>query len=111
MGIHFLSKGPIHQISGGYLYNRYLVQHLRAKHLDVTYHPDTSALAHVRSQDILIVDSLTLADSPRRLLGTPADLVLLLHVVPEAESLGEDGEETLAALYRRSRVVVTGNST
>jgi glycosyltransferase involved in cell wall biosynthesis len=111
MGFHFLSKGPIDQISGGYLYNRYLVEHLRGAGIEVTYHPSAAELGQIGTRDVLIVDSLALDDSAGKLLTVPAHIVLLLHVVPDAAALGEHGESVLAALYRRARVVVTGNST
>ena len=37
MRMQFLSKGSADQTSGGYLYNRYLVEHLRSAGVDVEY--------------------------------------------------------------------------
>jgi len=111
MRIHFLSQGPIDQISGGYLYNRYLVEHLTSEGLEPTYHermPDGESLM---KGDVLIVDGIVLPALARRLLPVRADLVLLLHVVPEADAAGGVGEDVLTSLLRRSRVVVTGDST
>ncbi|MEQ1856283.1 MAG: glycosyltransferase family 4 protein [Longimicrobiales bacterium] len=111
MSIHFLSKGPIDQISGGYLYNRYLVEHLRSAGLDVTYHASIGDLDAIADQEVVIIDGLVLPDLAPRLLEVGGRLVLLLHVVPEPQAV--EGREVLAvdALYRRSRVVVTGDST
>lgn len=111
MRIHFLSKGPIDQISGGYLYNRYLVEHLRAASLDVTYHASIGDLEPLSDRDVVIVDGLVLPDSAPKMLDLRARLILLLHVVPESQAFGLRGEAVLGALYRRSRVVVTGDST
>jgi glycosyltransferase involved in cell wall biosynthesis len=110
MRIHVVSKGPLEQISGGYLYNKYLVEHLRERELAVRYHPDGTGLATASERDVVIVDSLVLADLATQLLTVPARLVLLLHMAPDPRALGADGACLLAALYRRSRVVVTGNS-
>src|SRR5688572_7373042 len=111
MRLHFLSKGPIEQISGGYLYNKYLVDYLRGVGMTVRYHPGAAELKDIDVHDVLIVDSLALLSAARELLTVRADIVLLLHVVPDPAALGSRGETVLAALYRRSRVVVTGNST
>lgn len=99
------------QVSGGYLYNRYLVEQLRSAGFDVTYHAHAGVIERAGASDVLIVDSLVLPQIAARLLAVPAQLVLLLHVVPDPRPLGTSGERLLAALYRRSRVVVTGNST
>ena len=69
------------------------------------------ALPRCEPTDVVIVDSLAIADAAVRLLSSPAMLVLLLHVVPDWRDIGLDGSDVLAALYRRSRIVVTGDST
>jgi glycosyltransferase involved in cell wall biosynthesis len=111
MRIHFLSRGPFDQISGGYLYNRYLVEHLRSARLDVTYHPAMFDLGSLTDRDVLIVDGLVLPRTAPWLMDVSATLVLLLHVVPNPEELGAHGDRVLGALYRRSRLVVTGDTT
>jgi glycosyltransferase involved in cell wall biosynthesis len=111
MRIQFVSKGPVEQISGGYLYNRYLIEHLRQTRTEVIYHASVTDLRHFSSDDVVVVDSLVIAEAAPRLLTLPRKLVLLLHVLPDARAIGGDGEALLDALYRRSRVVVTGNST
>jgi glycosyltransferase involved in cell wall biosynthesis len=111
MHIHFLSKGPIDQVSGGFLYNRYLVEELRGAGMDLSYHATTAEIDRAEERDVVIVDSLALLEAAVPLLTLRARLVLLLHVVPDSEALGTNGAGTLAALYRRARVVVTGNST
>jgi glycosyltransferase involved in cell wall biosynthesis len=111
MSIHFLSRGPAEQISGGYLYNNYLMAHLRRAGLDVVYHPDPPNLREVDTADIVIVDSLVIGETATRLLPISAKLLLLLHVVPNCCELGRDGPRILAALCRRARVVVTGDNT
>ncbi len=111
MRIHFLSKGPIDQISGGYLYNRYLVEHLSSAGLHVVYHASIDDLGPLTARDVVIIDGLVLSELAPRLVDVRADLVLLLHVVPEPSELGDRGERVLGNLYRRSRVVVTGDTT
>jgi glycosyltransferase involved in cell wall biosynthesis len=105
MSIRLLSRGSPDQVSGGYLYNKYLMQHLREAGLDVTYHAEPSAIERFGDNDTVIVDSLVVGAMARRLLTSNANLILLLHVIPQ-------GDETVVeALYRRSRIVVTGDST
>jgi glycosyltransferase involved in cell wall biosynthesis len=111
MRIHFLSRGPIDQISGGYLYNRYLIEHMRSAGLDVTYHASMPDLGRLTDRDLLVVDGLVLPYLAPWLLEARANLILLLHVVPEAQSSGGRGELVMGDLYRRSRVVVTGDTT
>ena len=53
----------------------------------------------------MIVDSLVIAATAERLLSARANVVLLLHMIPEGD------ESLIEALYRRSRIVVTGDST
>ncbi len=111
MRIHFLSRGSIDQISGGYLYNRYLVEYMRSAGFAVTYHASAQGIAAASHLDVLIVDGMVLPNLASQLLDLPAQLILLLHVVPELQALGAEEERVLGDLYRRSRVVVTGNST
>jgi glycosyltransferase involved in cell wall biosynthesis len=111
MTIRLLSSGSADQVSGGYLYNRYLMEYMRRAGVEVVYHADSCAVEQFAAEDIVIVDSLVIADVVERLLATSAHLVLLLHVVPECDRMGADGESLLETLYRRSRIVVTGDST
>jgi glycosyltransferase involved in cell wall biosynthesis len=111
MSIRFLSKGPAEQISGGYLYNKYLMDYLRRAGMDVRYHPDWSELGGIDATDTVIVDSLVIPATAVELLSLPAKLILLLHVVPDGGAAGPDREAAVRSLYRRSRVVVTGDST
>jgi glycosyltransferase involved in cell wall biosynthesis len=107
MTIRFLSRGPLEQISGGYLYNKYVIAQLRRAGADVVYHGGPYDVGSIRCDDVVIVDSLVIDDVAARLMSVAASIVLLLHVVP---SCGErDG--AFAALCRRSRVVVTGTET
>jgi glycosyltransferase involved in cell wall biosynthesis len=110
MRIRFLSSGPIDQISGGYLYNKYLVEHLRQAGLDVFYHADVAGLTQTDERDVVIADSIALPGSLTHLLEARACIVLLLHVVPDPWVVAPSEPQRLTALYRRSRVVVTGNS-
>lgn len=105
MGIRLVSRGSPDQVSGGYLYNKYLMTHLRHAGLDVTYHAAAETIAQFAAHDTVIVDSLVAAEIAERLSPSPAKSILLLHMVPEGD------ESRLEALYRRSRIVVTGDST
>jgi glycosyltransferase involved in cell wall biosynthesis len=111
MTIRLLSKGAADQVSGGYLYNRYLIEQLRLGGVDVEYHGDPKEIEQFTADDTVIVDSLVLAETLEPLLATSAKLILLLHVVPECGRVGADGTALLESLYRRSRIVVTGDST
>jgi len=110
MRVRFLSKGSCDQISGGYLYNKYLMAQLRAANVEVRYH-GTPANLDTTADDVLIVDGLALGAGAEHLLKVPSKLVLLLHVEPDPQSLGDDGDELLAHLYRRARIVATGEQT
>lgn len=110
MRIRFVSRGPIDQISGGYLYNRYLVRHLRHVGIELSYHAGIDGLAAADEDDVVIVDSIALPESLTHLLDLPARVVLLLHVVPDPRLVAPEGSQLLTALYDRSRVVVTGDS-
>lgn len=103
MRVRFHSKGPPDQVSGGYIYNKYLIEYLRHAGISLTYHPNPSDFAHVDKDDIVIVDSIVMAEMATRLLSVSAELILLLHVLPNWDVLGP--------LCKRSRVVVTGEST
>lgn len=105
MNIRLLSRGSPDQVSGGYLYNKYLLQHLRHEGLNVTYHADPSDIPRFAADDTVIVDSLVVAEAAERLLPATADVILLLHMIPDGD------ESVIEALYRRSRIVVTGDST
>jgi glycosyltransferase involved in cell wall biosynthesis len=86
------------------------MEHLRRAGVEVVYHCDSSSIEQFEAGDTVIVDSLIIPDAIDRLLATSADLILLLHVVPECDREA-NGEPLLEALYRRSRIVVTGDST
>jgi glycosyltransferase involved in cell wall biosynthesis len=111
MRVRFLSKGSPEQVSGGYIYNRYLIEYLRQAGIDITYHSDPNDLACIDAADIVIVDSLVIAEVASRLLPTSAELVLLLHGVPNFSAFDADGRNVLESLCRRSRLVVTGDNT
>ncbi|HSG63734.1 MAG TPA: hypothetical protein VLD39_01995, partial [Gammaproteobacteria bacterium] len=111
MCIRLLSRGPLEQISGGYLYNRYLIEFLREAGADVAYHgvpPDPRSLV---ASDVLVVDSLVVGEMATRLLTSPAEIVLLLHMLPDMAGPGSAGRALFEALCRRSRLIVTGKST
>jgi glycosyltransferase involved in cell wall biosynthesis len=92
-------------VSGGYLYNRYLMDYLRRAGLKVTYHAEPKDVERFDGDDTVIVDSLVIGSTAEKLLRSKSNLILLLHMIPDgAESLIE-------ALCRRSRIVVTGDST
>ena len=105
MSIRLLSRGSPDQVSGGYLYNKYLLEHLRLAGHDVVYHADANGIEDFAAGDIVIVDSLVIASTAERLLSAAANVILLLHMIPEGDG------PLIEALYRRSRIVVTGDST
>jgi glycosyltransferase involved in cell wall biosynthesis len=111
MRVRFLSKGPPDQVSGGYLYNKYLIEYLREAGVSLTYHPDPYDFASVDKGDIVIVDSIVMAEMATRLLSVSAQLILLLHVLPDFSRAKSIGSDVIDSLYRRSRVVVTGETT
>ena len=111
MSIRFLSRGPLDQISGGYLYNKYLIEQLHQAGIEVVYHASAAELKALDPSDIVIVDSLVIGETAARLLSISSEIVLLLHVVPPSRELGFDAEAVLSALCRRARLIVTGDDT
>ena len=107
MSIRFLSEGPLAQVSGGYLYNRYLIEQLRRSGADTRYYEKPPELEKFDASDIVVVDSLIVDRLADRLLRTPARVLLLLHVVPSFS--GSAG--LLNSLSERAEVVVTGERT
>jgi glycosyltransferase involved in cell wall biosynthesis len=87
------------------------MQQLRTGGVSVEYHGDPHEIERFTADDIVVVDSLVIPDALERLLATRAEVILLLHVVPECSAGRVDGTALLEALYRRSRIVVTGDST
>ena len=110
MNIRFLSKGSPDQISGGYLYNKYLLDYLRQKGIAVSYEPDATVTG-IGAADIVVVDSIVLDQIAAELLSIPAELVLLLHMVPRFPTGDSKATATLRSLCRRACLVVTGEST
>jgi len=113
MIIHFLGKGPANQISGGYLYNHYVLDYLAAVGYSVRYHEDSTRLDVIDGNDCVIVDSLVLYESAEVLLTMACRTVLLLHVVPDTSKSPSKHitikPGVLESLYARSLIVVTGN--
>jgi len=98
------------QVSGGYLYNRYLVKHLRQTGIEVSYHAGIDGLED-DDRGLLIVDSIALPEALNHLLCLRARIVLLLHIAPDPRLVAPARPKRLTALYCRSRIVVTGDST
>lgn len=111
MKLRFISRGPANQISGGYLYNRYLMEYLRGQGLEVVYHQAMPDCREIGPGEIVIVDSLVLPETAPRLLPIARQLVLLLHVVPRDRGTRSDSRSALRSLCRQARVVVTGDNT
>jgi glycosyltransferase involved in cell wall biosynthesis len=111
MKLQFLSKGPPGQVSGGYLYNRYLIDYLQRAGVDVTYHSSPPDLMRIRSTDVIVVDSLVLGELAAQLLSLRARLILLLHLVPDFASYSAMTAFNMRCLLQRSKVIVTGAHT
>ena len=64
MQIHFFNKGSLEQISGGHLYNKYLIQQLQGLGYKVVYYavdqhiPVDQFLQSAKVNDVIVVDSL-----------------------------------------------------
>lgn len=111
MRVQFLSKGPPDQVSGGYLYNAYLIDYLRRSGLDVSYHASPPDLTRMHSTDVCIVDSLVLGELAAWLLPSKSRLVPLLHLVPNFAGYSSATAAHVRSLLERSQVVVTGAHT
>lgn len=99
MRVQFLSRGPIDQVSGGYLYNRKVLTYLEQQGVAVDYCPDPARLCDARG--VVIADSLIVDDNLERLLALDKP-ALLMHGVPAAVNAEMD------SLLRRARIVTTG---
>ena len=60
MIVHLLSRGPISQVSGGYLYNRSVLNHLRVAGYSTRYHGNSENLGAIAGEDCIIADGLVL---------------------------------------------------
>ena len=109
MSIQFYNKGNPEQISGGYLYNKYLLAHLRELGVNVEYLSEPK-----RSSDtqFIVVDSLMIYELADFLLQTSLPIILLIHLPPDVFLNLEDKEtanqKILAQIYAKSHIVVTG---
>jgi len=112
MIVHFLGKGSADQISGGYLYNRYVLDYLVTAGYSVRYHEDSTCLDAINGKDCIIVDSLVLAEMAEILLSMTCRTVLLLHVIPDTSTpllkRRAIEPEVFESLCAQSLVVVTG---
>ncbi len=113
MRIHFVSKGPESQVSGGYRYNSQLISYLSGLGNEVVYHADCSNLEAIATEDVVVLDGLVLESAAVRLASLTRRIVLLLHMRPEL-LLGRDDatglrRTTLEELLARSVIVVTSD--
>lgn len=115
MRVHFLSGGPADQVSGGFLYNRFILEHLERIGHDLRYHATPADLHRIAARDIIVVDGIVLPELAAILLSLRCPIILLLHVAPGISvrppfSIAR-ASDALEALYARSRIVVTGGDT
>jgi glycosyltransferase involved in cell wall biosynthesis len=115
MRVHFLSSGPADQTSGGFLYNRFILEHIEQIGHDVRYHGSPAGLHRVVSRDIIVVDGIVLPELADSLVSLPCPIVLLLHLAPGMSVRPPftiaAASDALESLYARSRIVVTGSDT
>jgi glycosyltransferase involved in cell wall biosynthesis len=103
--VEFFSKGPVDQVSGGFLYNRKLIEYLRKSGICVEYQDDPALLETPAVDRLVIIDSLVLASAAAHLSGSPLRPALLLHMLPPGTG------QSFSDLLLRSHVVVTGEIT
>lgn len=108
MQINFFSSGSIEQISGGFIYNRHIIEYLRAHNVGVSYCSNPESLSEAGEGTMAIIDSLIIPDSIDQLLQLPSQTLLLMHM-----RFADDFANTsdFAALVRKSHLVVTGEHT
>jgi len=88
MTIHFLNPGSIDQISGGYLYNKYLISELRKKDIDLQLFEVNSLEYYLElaadKADFIIIDSLLVFKSIKYLvyLIQKSRTIALVHLAP-----------------------------
>jgi len=132
--IHFASPGPLDQPTGGYRYDKRILDRLERKHVDCVRHelpgqfpePDAAALDAagrlwdgLGPSDLLVVDGLALPAFENAVLhaGSGPRLVVLVHhpvcletgLSPEAAAQWRRREAAL--LQAADRVLVTSRST
>ncbi len=115
MLIEFISHGPPGQISGGYIYNQYILDFLRTTGKQVRFRDIQNDSGVEGSADIVVVDSIALKHVLRA-LGPVADrTVLLMHFVPEwlALALKKSSRDVLEIrqIFETTHIVVTGRRT
>ena len=115
MIVHLLSRGPISQVSGGYLYNRSVLNHLRVAGYSTRYHGNSENLGAIAGEDCIVADGLVLNEFVDYLIASPCRIVLLLHTFPDSFGRSRTPSafvpENLSDLFSKSLVVVTGSRT
>lgn len=111
MTIQFYNKGNPEQISGGYLYNKYIIATLEQLGAKVEYlnHPEEAKETAI---DIIVIDSLMIYELEVFILETDIPIVLLMHLPPdvflELEEKTIREKEALKQIYKKSSIIVTG---
>ncbi len=109
MNIQFYNKGNPEQISGGYLYNKYLLAELNQLGVKVEYLsvPKVSA-----KTQLIVIDSLMIYELASFILQTTLPVVLLIHLPPtiflDLEAKSAPKRTMLRRIYTKSHIVVTG---
>ncbi len=117
MFVHFLNPGSIDQISGGYLYNKFLLEQLKEEDFDLELfelHDLTDYLKQVeRSQpDIIIIDSLLLFKFHNASLDLASkfQVIGLAHLLPGFISDEVNDIQKEAQIIAEIPLIVTSKS-
>ncbi len=100
--INFVNKGSIDTISGGYLYNKEIINYLTTKDHQVIY---TDCLAKSSDVDITIIDSLMIEELSKKNISSKSKMIGLIHM------LDREGYQnsTLLNAYKSMHLITTGS--
>jgi len=110
--INFFNKGKQDLVSGGYIYNNYLINHLNSQGHEVIYTDDFSLYGKA---DIQIIDSLLISEMNNAIDFIKTGTIGLLHVIPEALNsdflkkvpmivTGDEGFKILTERYKKEKI-------
>lgn len=106
MKIQFYNKGKLDSISGGYIYNRYLISGLTNLGHKITYLNSVEVAKNAEAADLIIIDSLLIVELANFILSETTPIILLIHLPP---SYFQSIDKILINnIYNKTNIVVTG---
>ncbi len=103
MKVLFVNEGSLDTVSGGYIYNKKIINYGVSKNIDITY----SDKIEKSNYDLIIVDSLYLNNSHIDYDSIFKKTIFLIHQLPNS-ILKLDGKQLSFAEKNHFRYIVTG---